>query len=339
MPAIHFIVEEMPLKEVLNYWSCHNFLTGDTGYTMGSTKYWIALDQAQGIGPVHMSEIYHELDRINLSISDLFDLTGEEIKEEFPFHDKVVDGILAARGLIEDIEKDYFSLLDAGIEIIPFFSGEYPAYLKETMGKNVPPILYTFGNKTILQQKGIAILGDRDVSEKGEMIAYMGAKDLARHDIVTISGFASGVGMIAHRAALQNGGMTTAVLPCGMLNLHIPELIKEVLNPDAMVLVSPFYPNAEANKYNAYNRNKIICGLSKAAYIVEAPEDGGIFEAAKSAKKLNIPLFTTMYGEYPDNAKGNEKIMKELGGRPVQRRRDQEQLAPNMDELIACAKF
>ena len=174
---------------------------------------------------------------------------------------------------------------------------------------------------------------------EGTRSAYVAARELSRHDIVTVSGFASGVGMIAHRAALQSDGMTTAVLPCGIFNLQVPDLIKEVLNPDAAVIISPFYPTEEANRYNAYNRNRIVCGLSKAAYIVEAPEEGGIYEAAKSANKLQVPLFTTKYSEYPDNAKGNEKILDELGGRPIQRRRDREQLEPNMDEIIACAKF
>ncbi len=306
---------------------------------MGSTKYWIALEQAQGIGPVHMTEIHQELHRIDLSISDLFELTGDEIKEEFSFPEKVVEGICNAISLVPEIEKDYFALLDAGIEIIPFFSTDYPPYLKKTMGKGIPPILYVFGNKTILKQKGIAILGDRNVSDKGELIAYRAARELSRHDIVTVSGFASGVGMIAHRAALENRGMTTAVLPCGILNLNVPDFIKEVLNPDSIVIVSPFYPNTEANKFNAYIRNKVICGMSHAVYIVEAPEEGGIFEAAKSAVKLNIPLFTSKYGEYPKNALGNKKILEELKGKAVNRRRDSEELEPNIEEMIACAKF
>ncbi len=306
---------------------------------MGSTKYWIALEQAQGIGPVHMTEIYQELHRLDLSIADLFDLKEEEISAEFSFPEKVVEGIIAAIELVPTIENDYFSLLDAGIEVIPFFSSDYPPALSESMGKNAPPLLYLFGSKNVLKQKGVAILGDRDVSERGEMIAYQAAREVARHDLVTVSGFASGVGMISHRAAMENGGTTTAILPCGILNLKMPPFIQEVFNPDAAAIVSPFYPDAEANKFNAYIRNKIICGISQAVFIVEAPEEGGIFEAAKSAVKLKVPLFTTKYSEYPENAKGNEIILTEMKGKPVQRRRDREALEPNMDEIIACAKF
>ena len=83
----------------------------------------------------------------------------------------------------------------------------------------------------------------------------------------------------------------------------------------------------------------MICALSHAVYIVEAPEEGGVFEAAKSANKLNIPLFTTQYSEYPENAAGNKIILEEMSGMPVRGRMENDMLVPNMDKIIGFAKF
>jgi len=306
---------------------------------MSSTKYWIALEQAQGMGPAHLREIFSTLKELDLSIVDLFDLTETEIRGEFTFSDKIIESIMRAKELVGQIEEDYFPLLDAGISIVPFFAAEYPRRFFDTMGNAFPPILYTVGNRAILQEKSIAILGDKNVSEKGEMIAYGAARELARHHIVTASGFAGGVGMIAHRSAIENGGKTIAIVPYGILHLKVPPFIQEVVNPDRIIFVSPFYPTTEVNKFNAFIRNKIVCGLSHAVYIVEAPVEGGIFEAAKSAQKLGIPLYTTKYAEYPENAAGNPKILDEMGGLAIQRKKESERLEPNMDQIMAHAKF
>ncbi|MCP4136622.1 MAG: hypothetical protein GY754_36970 [bacterium] len=306
---------------------------------MNNIKFWIALEQSPGMGPVHLKEVYTALAELNLSIIDIFDLTDDEIEQEFNFHSKVLEAITHSKKILQTVEKDYFTLLDRGIDIIPFFSSEYPARLKETMGNAHPPLLYTCGNKTLLNNKGIAILGDKNVSSKGELISYMGAKQLSRHNVVTISGFAAGVDIIAHRAALETNGYTIAVLPYGIDHLVVPEFIKDVLNMDRIVFLSTFYPTKEANKYNAFIRNKTVCALSYGVYIIEAPAEGGVFEAAKSANKLEIPLFTTEYSEFPENAPGNKKILDDMGGIAIRGRLEEEMLVPNMDKIISLAKF
>jgi len=306
---------------------------------MNNTKYWIALDQSHGIGPANLKEIYNRTREFNLSVTDLVDLNENDLKNEFNFNEKIITAIINLKQIIPRIEKDYFSLLDAGINIIPFFSKKYPEKLFKTMGNSFPPVLYTFGNEDLLNKKGIAILGDSDVSERGKIIAYMGAKQLSRHKIITISGLAAGADIISHRSALENNGETVAFVPYGIFQLKIPPFLEEVFNPDRAVIVSSFYPSAESNKFNAFIRNKLACALSYGVFIVEAPSDGGIFEAAKSAGKLDIPLFTTEYSEYPDNAAGNKKIISEMGGLPVRGKKENEKLVPNMDRIIALAKF
>ena len=177
------------------------------------------------------------------------------------------------------------------------------------------------------------------MSERGEMISFEAARVLARHRIVVVSGFARGADLIAHRSALVHDGATVAMVPYGIFHLTVPDLLRDVMDPGRIAVVSPFYPSREPNKYNAFIRNKFICAMSCAAYIVEAPPEGGIFEAAKSAHNLNVPLFTTEYAEFPKNAGGNRKIIDEMGGIPVLGKMENGMLVPNMDRLVGTARF
>ena len=189
----------------------------------------------------------------------------------------------------------------------------------------------------MLKEKGAAVLAEKDLSERGESIAYLAAKELSGHNIVTISGMAKGAD-IAHRSAIANGGKTIAIIPNGVFHFKLPDTFKNVYSTDNLLIISPFYPSAEPNKYNAFIRNRLICALSYAAYIIESVSDGGIFEAAKSAKKLGIPLFVTEYKEYPKSASAN-KLLIDDGARPVKGRLVNNELSPNLDELIGIVKF
>ncbi len=306
---------------------------------MDSTKYWIALDKVQGMGPVHLKEVYTTVSSAGVSLSEIFELTESEMKNEFQFTPKTLAAIKSAMEILPSVSEEYQKIIDAGIGVTTFFSNSYPEKLLTMPGSEIPPILYSYGNLQIFKKKGAAILGDHNVSSRGEFISYMAAKDLVEHSITVISGFAKGADITAHRSALEYGGSTIAVLPQGILKLNIPEMIKPVYDEERFLAVSPFYPDDSAGKYNAFIRNRIICALSHAVYIVESPEEGGIFEAAKSAFGLKVPLYTTEYSEYPASATGNKKILAELGAHPVRGKKSDGLTVPNMDRIIADVKF
>ena len=306
---------------------------------MNSIKYWIALERVQGVGPALLKEVYNIISSVGVSLSDVFELSENEIKHEFNFSQKTLDSLEAAKNIINNISEEYQKIIDEGIAVTPFFSKNYPERLHELLGNSIPPILYSYGNINILQKRGASILGDNNISSKGEFITYMAAKELAARGITVISGFADGTDMTAHRASLECGGDTIAFLPYGIFKMKIPELLKHTFDEERFLAVSIFQPETVVSKYNAFARNKILCALSYAAYIVESPEERGIFEAAKSVHNLNIPLYTTEYSEYPKNALGNKKILADLGGFPVRGKRSENMTLPNLDRLIADVKF
>lgn len=306
---------------------------------MNSTKYWIALNQVPGVGTATLKEIYSAVSGMGLSVSDIFGLSAVEIRSEFHFSEKIISAFGEAAGKIESAEKSYLELIDAGISVIFFFSPLYPVRLYERLGNSAPPLLYAAGNTAILNTNCAAVLGDSNVSSKGEFISYMAARDLARHGITVVSGMAKGADLSAHRSALESGGRTIAWLPCGIFKLVMPEQIMPVFDPEMFVAVSHFLPEEPSNKFNAFSRNRFICALSEAVFIVESPEEGGIFEAAKSAYKLEVPLYTAEYSEYPQPAAGNKRIISEFNGKPIRGKKVDNLTVPNMDRFIADVKF
>lgn len=306
---------------------------------MNNLKYWLTLEQTPNIGIAHLKTLYEKLQDKNLEIIDVFDLSEKEIEQDLHLPKTFCKSIVEAQSNLNRIEEIYLDLLNKSISIIPFFSNLYPKRLHEKLGNNAPPFLYIIGNKDLLKTKGAAILGDSKISNKGEQIAFMSTIELAKNNITAISGFAKGADTTVHRAAVEHGGNTIAILPCGIDHLKIPNSIKEIFNPDHFLIISPFFPTKEANKFNGYIRNRITCAISYSVFVVEAPIENGIFEAAKSAFKLKIPLYTTEYANYPKEAEGNPKIISELNGIPIRGRMENNLLIPNIDKIIADVKF
>ncbi len=82
------------------------------------------------------------------------------------------------------------------IEEINIDDKEYPIRLKEI--KNPPKKLYVIGDKSILNQKGIAIVGSRNCTEQGKKNARVFSANIALEGLSIISGMAKGIDAEAH---------------------------------------------------------------------------------------------------------------------------------------------
>jgi DNA processing protein len=112
----------------------------------------------------------------------------------------------------------------------------------------------------------VAIVGSRKVSPYGRLVTQLLAAKLARTGVVIVSGLALGVDSIAHQAALDAGGTTIAVLPCGIDKIYPSShfhLANKIIRQGG-ALVSE-YPMASESpmKYQFIARNRIIAGLSQ----------------------------------------------------------------------------
>lgn len=137
----------------------------------------------------------------------------------------------------------------------------------------------------LLQRPSVTVVGSRKVSSYGQAVTTQLVSAMARAGIVIISGLAFGVDSIAHKAALEAGGITIAVLPTPVDHIYpaTHRGLAERIVEQGGALISEYPPGAETYKLNFIARNRIASGLADALLITEAAEKSGSLHTARFA--------------------------------------------------------
>ena len=275
--------------------------------------FWFRLFKTRGIGTEFLVFIAKILE-MEYSDPEMSPRSRSDLSTKFPELVKSLNGKIRA----EDTEKvytEYSQLKKQDIDIIHPEHPDLPPRLLE-----IAPILFVKGLKKHLMSDGVAIVGARNVSDKGMHIARKLAGDLAGKGMNIVSGYARGVDSEAHLAALDAGGTTTLVLPYGIRQLNQKQAFKKFNWNRDVLAVSQFDPHIKWFARNAMTRNKLVCALSKAVVVIESgPERdvqgkmSGTFNAAKTALSMNLPLFVLNPNNFDNPSKGNADLIK-LGG-------------------------
>lgn len=158
----------------------------------------------------------------------------------------------------------------------------YPSQLREL--RNPPEKLYVIGNVEALRP-GIALVGSRRATPYGVACAKRFAGIAAVKGTVVVSGGARGCDTAAHRAAVEAGGQTVAVLGGGCDELYPAEnapLFQSIIDAGGAI-VSEYDWGTSPRPYKFRCRNRIVAGLARAILIVEAGLPSGTFSAADEA--------------------------------------------------------
>jgi DNA processing protein len=209
----------------------------------------------------------------------------------------------------ERVKRHWDELSKRNIQALSILDPAYPKALKQTLGDEAPVLLLCVGNLELLKKTSVGFCGSREATEKGLATAWESADLLARQGVNIVSGFAAGVDMNAHRAALAAGGTTTAVLAEGILRFRVKKEIREQWDEGRALVVSEFGPNLPWSVGHAMQRNHTICGLSRAMILIEARTSGGSIQAGRDCLKLGLPLFAAVYEGMPESANGNDELL------------------------------
>lgn len=199
------------------------------------------------------------------------------------------------------------------VEEISIESKEYPEQLKNIYN---PPIkLYVLGNKKLLEQKGIAIVGCRNASQYGKKVALRFAKDLSENRINIISGLALGIDTCAHLGTLRKNGIgkTIAVLGSGLDEIYPKqniELAKQIIKNGGCI-ISEYSFGAKPEKLNFPKRNRIISGLSRGVLVVEANEKSGSLITADFALEQGREVFAIPGNILNSTSVGTNNLIKQ----------------------------
>lgn len=249
-----------------------------------SRGYWIAFSRVSGIGPVRLAALLDVCGSIEAAWrASIQQMQAARLDR------RTIELFLEARRTI-DPAAELQRTLDAGVEVLTWDDPAYPEVLRTI--ESSPPVLYVRGRLVSQDEWAVAVVGTRHASTYGREVAHILSGELARAGVTVISGLALGIDTVAHRAALDAGGRTIAVLGSGVDQIYPPQnrgLAQAITGQGA--LVSEYAVGVRPDAGNFPPRNRIISGLSRGVIIVEAGERSGALITARFAVEQGRELF------------------------------------------------
>lgn len=209
------------------------------------------------------------------------------------------------------------------MDIIPINVECYPQNLKEIYD---PPVsLYIKGNKDILNNNSIAIIGCRDASEYGIKAAKYFSYNLSKEGINIVSGLAKGVDSYAHIGNIcaqdelnleskdKEIGKTIAVIGSGLDIIYPKEnkfLYDEIINIGGAI-ISEYSIGTKPNKMNFPARNRIVSGISGGVLVIEAKEKSGTLITVDFALEQGRDVYVVPGNINSINSVGTNDLIKQ----------------------------
>ena len=156
-----------------------------------------------------------------------------------------------------------------------------------------PKTLYLIGTIPSERLPVVAIVGTRKPTSYGREVTFKLAYELAKKGVVIVSGLALGIDAIAHRAALEAGGRTIAVLANGLDSVYPAShqaLAKEIVAKGGLI-ISEYPPGTQARDFQFLARNRIVSGIADAVIVTEAAARSGTLATVAHALDQNREVF------------------------------------------------
>jgi DNA processing protein len=267
-------------------------------------RYMLALQRVPNLG--------------DTSAKKLLQLVGsaEGIFKEKKMNLLKIDGIgalkikgLSDKGILDQADEEICFLEDNSISYCYFKDKQYPERLKHCMDG---PILYfQKGNIDIEQKKIISIVGTRKVTSYGIQFCEKLIEELAPVNPIIVSGFAYGVDIVAHKAAIKNNLQTIACLAHGFEQIY-PKVHKKYVNKVEQNggFISEFWSIDAFDRTNFLKRNRIIAGMSEATVVIESAEKGGSLVTADIANSYNREVFAAPGRAFDSQSQGCNDLIK-----------------------------
>ncbi len=234
------------------------------------------LNALPNLGPC----IYKSLSNHFNDIRDIFS-ADKEFLQSIPGVGCVISDSILNHKKFFNLQEEEKKLQEFGARFIGCELADFPKILKEIY--DTPIGIYCLGD-LCNQIPKVAIVGSRNATAYGMVVARKLAFDLAEHGICVVSGLARGIDASAHDGALAAGGKTIAVLGNGIDVIYPPEnslLYHKIITLGG--IISEFTLGRRADKQTFPYRNRLISGLCDALIIVESDLYGGSMITAHHA--------------------------------------------------------
>ncbi len=274
---------------------------------MHNLKYLLALNHFTKFGPIRIKK----LKKYFLNSKKIFEANESELLKA-GIEQKIAKEFINTKkniipeNLLEQLEKENIKAITIEDEL-------YPKILKEI--HTPPQLLYYKGTLKKEEENNIAIVGSRKFTSYGKQATENLVGELSKNNLNIVSGLALGIDAFAHKACIDSGGRTIAVLGSGLDNASIypsqNKYLSEKIIKSGGAIISEFSPGTPPLRHHFPQRNRIISGLSLGILIIEAQEKSGSLITANYALEQNREVFAVPGNIYSLNSKGTNKLIKQ----------------------------
>ena len=197
--------------------------------------------------------------------------------------------------------------------ILTYSDRDYPERVYNS--NNPVPVLHVRGDPGVWKDAGsIAVVGSRNTRDPYTTYARQFVRLAVANGKTIVSGFATGADSIGHTAALEFGGHTVCVMPCGLDNVFPPEnraLWEKLLSHPRAVFVSEFGFGQRASSLLLRKRNKLIVSFAQGVLVAQSAVDGGAMNAYRFGREQKKPV-ATFRPDGSSETSGNRVIEEDI---------------------------
>jgi DNA processing protein len=197
---------------------------------------------------------------------------------------------LKNKSVFQMAESELKFIRNNAIQLLHYQDELYPNRLKQCI--DAPVLLFASGSMNLNQRKIISVVGTREITSHGTEFCRKLIEDLGPLNPIIVSGFAYGVDITAHKAAIDNNLQTIGVIAHG-LNQVYPKVHKKYVSKmeENGGFLTEFWSTSNPEKENFVKRNRIVAGMSEATIVIESAEKGGSLITANLANDYNRDVF------------------------------------------------
>ncbi len=274
----------------------------------------LVLTLIPGIGPARIKAIIEHLhgqlkNVLHIDVTDLMQVPGigESLARQiynFLHHSET------RHAAEKSAEEQLSRLHQINGSLITILDPAYPSLLKQIY--DPPPCLFVRGTLPPANSPALAVVGTRHASLYGRQCTAMLCRDLVNFGVSIYSGMAYGIDMAAHAAALDNGGLTVAVLASGVDTIYTDpkgRLWPRIIEQGA--LISEEWIGSALSPEKFPKRNRIISGISAGTIVVESDIKGGALITAAGALEQNREVFAVPGSIFSSSSRGTNKLIQQ----------------------------
>lgn len=276
---------------------------------MSDPRDWIAASLLPGLGPATLARLRRDgVDLPTLLDSDAARAAGLRLRADtlLAIADYQRRGQLwqRAEALLEQAERQQWQLLTPADPAYPILLQQIP---------DPPPVLWLSGEASVLSLPQLALVGSRKASREGVRLAYAFAAALAQAGLTPVSGLALGIDGAAHRACVDHGRPTVAVIGSGLDRVYPRQhqgLAQAILEQGG-ALVSEWPPGTPPLPTHFPRRNRIISGLAVGTLVVQAALRSGSLITARQALEQGREVFAIPGSIHDPLSRGCHALIRE----------------------------